>query len=161
MSSRACRLIASTTTGGEWPRQLTAQPCTKSRYRFPLWSHNQEPSPLTNTVGGRVVISISACVACVCRFMERFFLGLDRGYGPHARVAAVSERGCGRNGLTIRFVGADGTRNGPCYANAANSRRLGEPYFVCQGGLGTDREPQNEKTALRGRGIETIYNVSS
>jgi len=27
--------------------------------------------------------------------------------------------------------------------------------------LGTDREPQNEKTALRGRGIETIYNVSS
>src|SRR5215510_1917654 len=68
--------MASTTAGGEWPKQLTAQPWMKSRYRLPLWSQSQEPSPLTNTIGGRGVICMSACVAYLWRFINRFFRGL-------------------------------------------------------------------------------------
>src|SRR5712671_5591929 len=45
---------------GQWPRQFTAQPWTKSRYAFPLWSRIHDPRPSTNTTGGRLVISIRA-----------------------------------------------------------------------------------------------------
>ena len=35
MRVRACAARASTTAAGQWPREFTAQPCTKSRYLRP------------------------------------------------------------------------------------------------------------------------------
>src|SRR3546814_13203842 len=52
--------MALTTFAGQCPRQLTAQPCTKSRYRLPLWSSSHEPCPRTKTSSRRLVISFSA-----------------------------------------------------------------------------------------------------
>src|SRR3546814_16746254 len=52
--------MALTTVAGQCPRQLTAQPFTKSRYLLPLWSSSHEPCPRTKTSSGRLVISISA-----------------------------------------------------------------------------------------------------
>ncbi|CFN80300.1 Uncharacterised protein [Bordetella pertussis] len=39
----ACSAIARFISGAQWPSVLTAQPCTKSRYRLPAWSSSQEP----------------------------------------------------------------------------------------------------------------------
>src|SRR6266849_3528436 len=45
--------MASRMTAGEWPRQFTAQPCTKSRYFLPSRSQSHDPLPSTMTSGGR------------------------------------------------------------------------------------------------------------
>jgi hypothetical protein len=59
MRRAACSVSARRTTGWPWPRQLTAQPCTKSRYWRPSLSRSQEPAPSTIVTAGRVVTFIT------------------------------------------------------------------------------------------------------
>ena len=63
-SVEACRLIVSVTPGWACPRATTAIPDRASRYRLPLSSVSQAPSPLTkDTLGEPYVFMIGLDIA--------------------------------------------------------------------------------------------------
>ena len=99
-------LERSTMTRGEWPRQFTAQPWTKSRYRLSSASQIQEPRPSTITIDGRAatfITRLTSVLMCALMCGSSMIYGVigrggAPGSGPAHRAERQAEPGAPRGG---------------------------------------------------------------